>query len=346
MNLSQLSPFLLYKFSSEHELVKSIEELSFKFTQQRDKIEDYLQDPRLASAYTAFYLTTNIPKFEAVLEWLPQAWVERLKDCDLIDLGAGPGTYSLAWKQWGGADLKGKVFQVEKSPLMREQALKIWQGFYGAEAIKQSGFWKSSEKQAERFLLFGHSANEMGPDAVMNYIQDIDPDHILFIEPGTKAFFPDMLQIRAKLLQKGFNILFPCPAHESCPLAGHENEWCHQFIHVRQSAEVERLSQLVKKDRRLLPLTVHAYSKSFKMDHHSQRVIRVHPPTKFSLEWDVCTGASAERFQIMKRGYDKASLKALESILAGAAVSTSVEKELEQSKRVKLLRVNNKLWST
>ena len=71
MNLSEIMPHLLYQFKSESDLVKAIEEISLKFTKERSNIGDYLKDPRLVSAYTVFYLLTNIPKLEAVLKWLP-----------------------------------------------------------------------------------------------------------------------------------------------------------------------------------------------------------------------------------------------------------------------------------
>jgi hypothetical protein len=102
MNLSSILPYLLHEFKSDSDLIKAIDEISTKFTIERHKIGDYLKNPRLVSAYTAFYLLTNIPKLEAVLKWMPQDWVAELKKSDFIDLGAGPGTFSLAWKELGG----------------------------------------------------------------------------------------------------------------------------------------------------------------------------------------------------------------------------------------------------
>jgi ribosomal protein RSM22 (predicted rRNA methylase) len=337
MNFSLILPHLLHTFKSEHDLIKSIEELSQKFTENRAKINDYLSDKRLVSAYTAFYLTTNLPKFNAVLEWMPEAWLEELKTSHLVDLGAGPGTYSLAFREWLGKEAQGMT-QVETSPVMREQASKLWQGLYPTEKMNQSLTVKNSDK---KFLLFGHSANEMGAKKAIEYIQDINPEHILFIEPGMKDFFPVMLEIREFLIKQGYNVLFPCPQPVPCPMAGTQ-DWCHQFVYVKQSAEIERLSQMAKKDRRLLPLTVQAFTRSDLKASAAERVVRVMPETKFSLEWEVCVGEQVEHYQIMKRSYEKKTLKQLDEVLAGAAVETALDKQIEKTKRVKLLTVNKK----
>ncbi len=332
LTLSSLLPHLIYSFTSESELVAAIEELSDKFTRNRDRITDYLREPRLVAAYTAFYSLTNIPKLREVLRWMPQTWVEELKHSTLIDLGAGPGTFSLAWRREGA---NGPVYQVEQSPLMRQQAAKIWSAF-GEGQLFQGQRWEWSVENP-KFLLFGHSANEMDVATAIRYIDVIDPDHVLFIEPGTKEFFAKMIELRAYLLGAGHRVLFPCPLPSACPMQVSE-DWCHQFIHVRQDPEVERLTQLARKDRKLLPLTVQAFSRTFSTDNPRERVVRVHPETKFGHEWDVCHDNQLQRYQLLKRDLSKLESKALVELRSGAAVVTEIIKETEQYTRVKLTK--------
>lgn len=334
MNLSSLMPHLLYQFKSESDLLKAIEEISLKFTRERDKIGDYLKDPRLVSAYTVFYLLTNIPKLGEVLKWMPEDWTLQLKKCDFIDLGAGPGTFSVAWKQLGAT---GVFHQIELSSLMKDQGRKIWQGLY-QEELKQGSRWEWNSSN-EKFLLFGHSANEMGSKVAIDYIEKINPDHILFIEPGTKDFFSKMLEIRDYLLKNNWNVLYPCPLSLECPMKGSENDWCHQFINVKQDSEIERISQMARKDRKLLPLTVHSYSKTFSAKNTAERLVRVLPETKFSFEWEVCHNNQIEQDQVMKRDLTKQETRELSELLAGASIETEVVKTLERSKRVKVLSV-------
>jgi ribosomal protein RSM22 (predicted rRNA methylase) len=331
VKLSTLLPFLIHQFKSEPDLIKAIEELSFKFTRQRNKISDYLHDPRLVAAYTAFYLVTNIPKLNEVLKWMPEDWIKSLKECDFIDLGAGPGTFSLSWKEFSNSN--HEFYQIESSKLMKEQALKIWEGLnYGK--LHQSSRWEWNTERP-KFLLFGHSANEMGADVAIEYIEKINPEHILFIEPGTKDFFGVMLKIREYLLNKKYSVLYPCPNATACPMSN-SNDWCHQFIQIKQDQEIERISQMARKDRKLLPLTVHAYSREFSKDNPAERLVRVLPETKFSFEWEVCHKNQLEKYQIMKRDLDKQVTKELANVLAGLSLETELVKVLEHSKRVKI----------
>ncbi len=338
ISLAELLPHLLYQFKSEAELIKSIEELSHNFTQDRSSISEYLGNPRLVSAYVAFYLTTNIPKLEAVMKWMPEAWKKDLLECDLIDMGSGPGTFSLAWSLWN-KNPNLKVIQIENSKPMLEQARKIWQGLYPHVELKQSERW-NFENTKDRLMLFGHSANEMGSQLVTSTIEKASPDHLLFIEPGTKSFFPEMLKIRQWLLDHDYKVLFPCPLELECPMKGSDEDWCHQFIQVSHSPDVERLTQMARKDRKLLPLIVHAYSKKSYPKTTQERVVRVFPETKFSFEWDVCHSNNLERYQVMKRNLEKASLKLLTQVLAGAPVETELDKEVEKTRRVRVIFPN------
>lgn len=338
MQLSLLLPHLIYQFKDERDLLKAIEELSIKFTKERDKISDYLNDPRLTSAYAAFYLTTNIPKLRAVFEWMPQEWLARLRASAFIDIGAGPGTFSLAFRDWVGERIS--VQQVETSSLMREQAQRLWQGLYPEESLIQK-LSADSDFSGEKLLFFGHSANEMGVEQSLKYVKEFSPEHVLFVEPGTKEFFPKMLLIREKLLGLGYHILFPCPNALNCPLKNSQEDWCHQFIQVRQEQDVERLSQMARKDRRHLPLIVHAFSKTYSQENPTQRVVRVFAETKFSYEWEVCELNELKHFQIMKRGLAKDQQQRLAEVLAGASLESEVEKSMEKSTRVKLRKLNN-----
>jgi ribosomal protein RSM22 (predicted rRNA methylase) len=331
LTLSAFLPHLIYTFKSESELVLAIDELSEKFTRNRERITDYLREPRLVAAYTAFYTLTNIPKLREVLRWMPQDWVEEVKRSTFVDLGAGPGTFSLAWRKVGAS---GPVYQVEHSPLMREQAAKLWSAF-GEGQLVQGQRWEWNVSNP-KLLLFGHSANEMDVATAIRYIDAINPDHVLFIEPGTKEFFGKMLELRAHLLGAGHHVLFPCPLPTACPMQG-SADWCHQFIHVRQDPEVERLTQLARKDRKLLPLTVQAFSRTFRADNPRERVVRVHLETKFGHDWEVCHDNQLQRYQILKRDLSKVESKALGELRAGASVLTEVIKETEQFTRVKLI---------
>lgn len=337
MQLSLIKPFLVYEFKSEHELIKAIEEISYKFTREREHIEDYLNDPRLVAAYAAFYLTTNVGKLSPILNWLPQDFVGHLQSSHIIDMGAGPGTYSIAVR--GLLKKPISLTQIETSSIMREQAKKIWEGLYPGENLSQSSK-PTGQNFDETFMLFGHSANEMGYEKVIDYVSQLNPQHLLFIEPGTKTVFDLMLRVRKSLIENNYNLIFPCPQSDECPLQG-TNDWCHQYIELKQDEEVERISQIARKDRRRLPLTVMAFSKATKLEVTPVRIIRTMPPTKFSFEWEACINNQHISLQVMKRSLTKPQIDKLENVLSGDQVEITLEKELEKYHRVKVLRINN-----
>ncbi len=333
MDLKTILPYLNYNFSSESELVKSIELVSKNFTQNRENIGDYLKDTKLVAAYTCFYLLTNMPKLSAVFEKLELS-IEDYRDYEFIDIGAGPGTFSLALLQMNS---ELNILGFEKSDVMIKQGEELVKGLFPKSDHQYFSKLNSiAKKQKKRFGIFGHSANEMEISFVLNLINELELDEVLFIEPGTKEFFRKSLIIRESLIKK-FNILYPCKSKNSCPFL-REDDWCHQYLKIRHEGDVERLTQLVQRDRRNLPITIHHYSKDQFQNSKSgdARIVRVYSPTKFSLEWQICHEEAEKNIicdlQVLTRGYKKPEIKRLQTILAGDEVSFSLVKELGDNK--------------
>ena len=113
-------------------------------------------------------------------------------------------------------------------------------------------------------------------------------------------------------------------------------DWCHQFIHLKHSPEIERLCQLVKKDRKLLPIIFHVYTRQ-KTIQENTIIVRVLPETKFSFEWQVCLGDEIKHWQIMKKDYSKDQQKILAQALSGDRYKAQVIKAFDQTLRVKII---------
>lgn len=318
--------------------MRAIDEISTAFTKDRANIHKYLNDPRLVSAYTIFYLATNVPKLAAVMEWLTPDFRQELLQCELIDVGAGPGTFSLAWKSLGGKT----SIMLETSKLMREQAAKLFEGLYQEKAS-----FKLAPKTTPRLVLFGHSLNEMGVKAGLDYIREANADYVWLIEPGTKDVFKMALEFRREMLRLNWKINYPCLGMSACPMEN-KDDWCHQYVDVRHDAEVERLTQLAHKDRRRLPLTVMMFQRTAlqKRSPNLARIVRVKEETKFSHEWQVCRPESEELiledFQLQKKSYSKEWKKSVEALLSGSLIQFETEKQTQQSRRIKLIRDTSK----
>lgn len=332
MQLEQVKPYLNYDFSSEQELVKSIEEMSFNFTRNREKINDYLKDPRLCAAYVCFYLLTNMPKLKAALN-LIKFNMNELIDFDIYDFGAGPATFSLALLE---LNKNLEIKAIEKSPVMIKQGESLVRGLFPGSNFEYINT-VSKEKKKPRLGIFGHSANEMGESITLDYISRYDLDAILFLEPGTKQSFSILKNLRTGLVKK-FNLHYPCLDKSDCPLT--LDDWCHQYLQISHDKSVERLTQLVKKDRRHLPMCIHYYNKK-EIDESQHKgikahITRVYPSTKFSFEWQICykekESLIIKDLQIMTRGLKKSKIKELQNILAGDHIEFKILKELEQNK--------------
>tara|TARA_Y100000768_G_C23988879_1_gene690751 strand:- start:4352 stop:5395 length:1044 start_codon:yes stop_codon:yes gene_type:complete len=320
MNLTEIRPFLLYDFKSETELVQEIEKLSQRFTTERAKLDQYTQSEKSVSAYTCFYALTNFMKLKVCLDKIGLSDLTRF---ELIDIGAGPGTFTLAALSLNSDQ---QIAMVETSGLMRDQAQKLITGLFPKSNIRFiDGLNRMPHGEKPRLGLFGHSANEMELEQIKNYISKLELDYVLFIEPGTRDFFEKMVPLREWLMANEFQVQFPCPAQSQCPVQA--PDWCHQYVKVTHDPEVERLCQLAKKDRRLLPVTLHFYAKekSSHCDTTSYVIQRMLSPLKFAQPMVVCTAgnegkASLRKVEVIYKGLSKSEQKNLQKLLAGDTI--------------------------
>ncbi|MDP7321096.1 MAG: small ribosomal subunit Rsm22 family protein [Bacteriovoracaceae bacterium] len=333
MKLQDITPLLSYTFSSEKELLDTIKEIGHNFTLNRREIGKYTQDEKYVSAYACFYLLTNIPKLKAALEKINLSKNE-LSSYEIIDIGMGPGTFSMALFD---LDPDLDVVGIDSSFPMIKQAKKFIHYFYPTgqfKALHISELAQIKTKSKPRLGIFGHSANEMDDERVIDYCHQLELDRVIFIEPGTKDFFEKMIRLRTRLLEN-FNILYPCLSNLNCPIA--KDDWCHQYLKVSHEVDVERISQLLHKDRRNLPIIIHDYAKKNNVQkEQAVRLIRVQPRTKFSFEWVGCCSFEKKNkileMQIMTRRYKKSKIKELQKTLAGDLVFFKAEQNLPDGK--------------
>ena len=331
MQLADLTPHLIYKFKSESELVDAILKISERFNFARDKIDEYVLSEKHVAAYTCFYGATNIAKLKACMD---KIGLKDFTECELVDIGCGPATFSLAALSLNSEQ---KIIGLESSKLMRDQAAKLLKGLF---PNSKTNIYESVEKipkkaDQKRVGLFGHSANEMEIELIKKIITKLDLDGVLFIEPGTKYFFEKMRSIRSWLVSSNYSVQYPCAGSGACPVP--EGDWCHQFIKVSHEHDVERLCQLVKKDRRLMPLVLHCYSKENANPSKGKLVQRVYPPLKFATSMDICHLEQGELklqpLEVVYKGLSKSQIKALQKILAGDKIEFEVIKELNNGVR-------------
>lgn len=334
LSLEELKPYLLISNITETEIVKLINEMSVKFTKNREHITDYVFEHRHVSAYASFYLPTNIPKLHFLLSKLPAAVLEDFKNRPFIDMGCGPGTFSLAWKKLMKSPGHVEMIGVDSAQLMLDQATKIMNGFFPQDKFQT--LRKFEEKKSNSILFFGHSINEMGRQKAQDHIMTIDPEYVIWIEPGTSELFKELVTLRDIVLDH-YDVLYPCPSSAACP-----SDWCHQVLRTSHDPSIERLSQLVSLDRKILPMTAHVYRRKSKTPviSTSATVIRYIQETKFSFEYEVCFADNGENknavIEIQKKQLSKEEVKNFKHSNVGDRLSFTVEKMIGQKLRVKL----------
>lgn len=331
---SQLWPLLLCPNLSEHEVVALIGQISKNLTVNRQHLsgdDHYALSEQLVSAYTLFYLPTNMPKLAFVLNQIPLWQKKEILKSTLIDLGTGPATFILAFDQLKKEEIisEGELIGIDQSASMLKQALQLTKNFnipaqfFEAQKFEQATIHDST-------LLFGHGLNEMGVEKALAWIKKIDPKHILFLEPGTPLVFEQMQKMREKLQQLQYDCLYPCPRGDrACPISKREGDWCHQILRISHSSEIQRLGQLARLDRNQMPLIAHLYSKSLKKEGDDPRLVRYLGQSKFGWSFESCKEQDdknvLEKIALMKKDFKGQSKKFINQLSVGDSFSYEVQ---------------------
>lgn len=305
-----------------------------KFTKKREQIGDYVLDDDHVSSYAALYLTTNIPKLHFLLSKLSASVLEDLIKRPFIDIGCGPGTFSLGMSLLFEKS-PPEIICVDSSRVMLSQAEKMLKGFFSEVHLKTLP--RFNEKKSESVLFYGHSINEIGISKVQDQIMMVDPEYVIFIEPGTSELFGELKILRSALLES-YDVLYPCPSQAACP-----NQWCHQVLRTSHDQSVERLSQLVSLDRKIMPMAAHVYRRK-KVESKKippATIIRFINETKFSFEYEVCfleDGVNKNAvIEIQKKQLSKEQEKSFKHSNVGDHLHFSVERVVGTKLRVKLI---------
>lgn len=346
LELSDIESCATYEFTSDEDLVRATSELSKLYVLQREQLGLKELTPRLASAYLYLYFTSNIPKLFKLLNYLPKSLVEKIAALPWMDFGSGPGTYTLAWYAWLSAQkysFPSQSLLIEKDPAMISIANKVLDQFLPHEEILVTSNIEQKKIQ-DATLFFGHSCNEVSLDELLLLIKDTNPKFLLFLEPGTPEVFNKMLNIRSHLLSRGYRIHYPCLQQKPCPMKNQTN-WCHQYLHLRFSPSVDRLTQLTNLRRQHSAVIFHVYEKEdstpvIKKDLSIYRIIQGPEQNKGAWMWQVCNErGELVWFESLTRQYSKEQLKELEQKIPGEIFfEVQIQKELKpQHYRVLLI---------
>ncbi|MBN2525160.1 MAG: hypothetical protein JXR76_02120 [Deltaproteobacteria bacterium] len=320
--------------------------LNERFTIQRNRLTGYGTDDGLVSAYTAFYMPTNMKKLSFVLDRLSRLPLKEDTPLEVIDFGCGPGTFGFAlYDILQSGDINAlastpivRYHFVDTAPGMLRQAKKIQQHLYPQmDALFTTSVPAAKQHPEQRLVLLGNVANEMNTTALEMLLKELAADVLVFVEPGTRASFVQMRSLRAGLLAEGYRIVYPCPTQEACPLNGGGDDWCHQVLKASLEPAVARLGQLAGLDRTVMPFIGHVYTRSQTRSQlaelrQSALLFRLKTHSKHAFFWEVCMatqeGLQLKKVELPKRSHSRQAQKALEHVCAGQRIRFEVEKTL------------------
>lgn len=173
-------------------------------------------------AYLCYYLPLNSARFSGVIEQAEDrdffSGLERV-----IDFGAGPATASLTL-----AEKHRFQFQlIERAAEPQKFVEKFFPHFRAEEWLRT--FSASRLQDAEKTLaVFSYSLTELSdlPDWAYQC------EALMIVEPSTQQDGRKLLELRRRLLEKGYHIWAPCTHAGACPLLTQsKTDWCHDRVH-------------------------------------------------------------------------------------------------------------------
>lgn len=243
--------------------LKGVRELSDIFTEDRSrKLKDYFNHPRFRSSYFLYFVPLQAGKFCTLFSRHEDAVGQAIQassrgdELVLVDLGAGPGTASLAllltllgrseklpsrirfhWVDQNEAILRdGRRLIEEVVDHFAELRGKVSVELH----ISPWKTWARKWKGPIHLLLAGNVLNESSGTA-----EDLEPlvrqtsgGGALFMEPAFKASAQGLSQIRDALFESeilpasGASLWGPCLHAERCPLS-QGRDWCHFSVFLK-----------------------------------------------------------------------------------------------------------------
>jgi ribosomal protein RSM22 (predicted rRNA methylase) len=182
------------------------------------------EDSSFWAAYFSYFMPLNYVRTLKVMEE-SRDW-NFFEDTEtVVDFGCGPGTLTQALSQ-DSQLAQSSFIGVDRNPHLN----KLYQSLPNKSSLSFQSQLPKLSPSNKALLVAGYSLNEL---------KEIPPEFfhfqkIMILEPSTKKAFADLVQFRDRLIDEGYQILAPCPHHESCPLAESKKDWCHDRVYWEQ----------------------------------------------------------------------------------------------------------------
>ena len=260
-------------------LADGVAALSQGFTKARRLCgQRYLDQPNLLPAYLRYYLPVNLAKVQSLLDELPDDALtgQEAAPLRLLDVGAGPGTASLALLDWlverraEGVEVSAEAW--DHSPAALATARMIWDLSVQRQHVRSARFATHTmnlertgdlrafcSEATGRFHLvcLANSLNELFSTArnpverrchlILSLLDVLRRDgSLIIVEPALRDQTRDLHRLRDLLLKTGACTIYSHCLHEDpCPALHHPEDWCHEERLWSPPVEISRLDRQV-----------------------------------------------------------------------------------------------------
>lgn len=222
------------------EVASSAQELSDFYVEQPGRPTPWGAGAR--AAYLGYFMPLNLLRllrvFREVERFLPQ---DRIKQ--IVDIGSGMGAAHWCLEQQGWLAPR-PFYCLERS----EFAVKAHQELTRKFPCQWRPEWVSKAPKMDGALAVFSYAFVEAQDSQLN-----DFDHLLIVEPSTRDQGRKLMELRDRLLHRGYRVLAPCTHQLACPLLTQSaRDWCHFRIPVELPPFTQQVeSHLPMKNRSL-----------------------------------------------------------------------------------------------
>lgn len=229
----------------------------------------YMDNPDLLAVYRDYYWPVSREQTRYVLKeslrFRPHGFLR------ILDVGSGPGPVTDAFIENGAeaaflVDQSSKALSLAKKMLPKDSSIQMLE----ADISKPDAFFAKLMIWGQYdCVTFGHSLNELWAnqddrislrvDLIEQYSQGLAPGGcVLVIEPALLSTSRDALEIRDRLVSRGWRVCAPCPGRAALPcpaFAAGPQHTCHDELAWKMPPLVASLASSMKIDKESLKMT-------------------------------------------------------------------------------------------
>ncbi len=186
------------------------------------------------TGYLNYFMPMQYARILKALKMCLEAYPELESEISsVLDFGSGPGPSAIAFNDlfkklpaWTNTDINKNSHNLAKE-------------VYSSLNIKHVDFKIADQipasKVSKELLLLSYSLCEgIAEENIFTY------DHVFILEPSTKEQSRNLIKLRQKALDHGYQVIAPCTHCETCPMLERKSDWCHdrltkpELVHLKE----------------------------------------------------------------------------------------------------------------